>query len=481
MPLPQSNRLLPLATALLAIAAVTPVVPGVRADSLGTWSYTARMKDARSDHTATLLADGQVLIAGGVGDGAAAIVSAELFDPRTGVWRPTGRMLGTPQLNTATTATLLPDGQVLVAGSLQSPNAELYDPNKRTWKSTGNMMTDRFGHTATLLPDGRVLITAGCGDTCGLLSSAEVYNPRSGLWAMTGSMLAARMDHTATLLPDGRVLAAGGCTSCIPLASAEIYDPHTGTWTATGPMHDARYGHTATLLPNGKVLVAGGCCASGFALDTAELYDPHSGTWAVTGHMIAARASHTATLLTSGKVLVTGGWDQGSFSSLSSAELYDPETGTWAAAADMTTGRRQHTATLLPSGRVLVAGGVSCDPNPPVTCHRTASAEMYAPSARPLTMVIHVPSHSAFSQGPLTARIDTAPHVRVVFMLTVQGIPGRATYRVTLYGTTDSQGQLIAAVRSHYVPSRPTLALLTVMARTVSGTTTQTVTVTLVH
>jgi len=136
-----------------------------------------------------------------------------------------------------------------------------------TWTATGSLITARYPHTATLLPNGKVLV-AGGQDYSTIFASAELYDPASGTWTATGSLNTGRHSHTATLLPNGQVLVAGGPgTNGVTTASAELYDPASGTWMATGSLNTARFQHTATLLPDGKVLVAGG---SG---DTsAELY-----------------------------------------------------------------------------------------------------------------------------------------------------------------------------------------------------------------
>ena len=174
------------------------------------------------------------------------------------------------------------------------------------WKPTAAMHTARSGHTATLLPSGQVLVAGGGGEVG---SPTEVYNPVTGQWALTGALNTPRVVHTATLLPSGQVLVAGGWWGQIlTLASTEVYDPVTGQWTLTGALHTARFAHTATLLPSGKVLVTGGAdwsAAAPFA--TAELYDPATGQWTLTGALHTARSDHTATLLPSGQVLVAGG------------------------------------------------------------------------------------------------------------------------------------------------------------------------------
>ncbi|MGH8094559.1 MAG: kelch repeat-containing protein [Chthoniobacterales bacterium] len=185
------------------------------------------------------------------------------------------------------------------------------------FEATGSLATAREFHTATLLPNGMVLVAGGNGN---FLASAELYDPATGTWTATGSLATARALHTATLLPNGMVLVAGGVGNPGYLASAELYDPATGTWTATGSLATGRDYHTATLLPNGMVLVAGG--SDNNALASAELYDPATGIWTATGSLATARYYHTATLLSNGMVLVAGGVDNTN-SPLASAELYD--------------------------------------------------------------------------------------------------------------------------------------------------------------
>ena len=139
-----------------------------------------------------------------------------------------------------------------------------------TFTGTGSLNTARDVHTATLLPNGQVLVNGGYNST-GILASAELYDPGTGAWTATGSLNTAREYHTATLLPNGRVLVNGGDNSATGyLASAELYDSGTGAWTATGSLVTAREYYPATLLPNGRVLVSGGF--NGIALNSAELY-----------------------------------------------------------------------------------------------------------------------------------------------------------------------------------------------------------------
>jgi N-acetylneuraminic acid mutarotase len=353
--------------AVLRVGSVT----GTAAPSAVTegWGLTASMTAVRSLHTAILLANGKVLVAGGDDNKGCPTASAEIYDPVAGTWTATGSMT---VARTSHTATLLPNGTVLVAGGSSSTavggvgeqaSAEIYDPVAGTWTATASMTISRIYHSATLLPNGTVLVTAGMGRTAGgsvvIQASAEIYDPVAGKWSATGSMAIPRDYHTATRLPNGSVLVVGGEGGWHTpgTTGAEIYDPAAGIWTLTGSMTMARYLHTATLLPYGTVLVAGGfnqIRGTAAYIASAEIYDPAAGTWMVTGHMTTARYCHIAMLLPNGTVLVAGG---GGPEELSSAEIYDPVAAMWTAVESMTTARGNYTATLLPNETVLAAGG----------------------------------------------------------------------------------------------------------------------------
>ena len=321
------------------------------------WTSTGSMATARHYHTATLLDSGKVLVAGGVPASSAYtgtwLASAELYDPATGTWSATGSLATS---RTDHTATLLPSGKVLVVGGSTRDytgdhvlaSAELYDPATETWTGTGSLVTARCVHTATLLKSGKVLVVGGWSP--GVVANVELYDPATGTWSATGSLVMAQAHwgDTATLLDSGQVLIAGGHEFDGTNDGAELYDPATETWSVTGSTYRAY--HTATLLKSGMVLVSGG---SPFA--SSELYDPATGTWTRTGSLAADEPIwHTATLLNSGRVLVVGGWGAGA---LASAELYDKNSGTWSDAGVLAQARRFHTATLLLTGHVLVAGG----------------------------------------------------------------------------------------------------------------------------
>ncbi|OJT21393.1 hypothetical protein BO221_26590 [Archangium sp. Cb G35] len=332
------------------------------------WTSTASTAASRSGHTATLLPDGKVLVAGGTGSSGPP-ATAEVYGPATGSWSATGSMLS---VRGSHTATLLSDGKVLVTGGSSASDtplvtAEVYDPAKGTWSAVGYMGSARSNHTATRLPDGKVLVAGGYGRSPVYLATAEVYDPATGTWSATGSLMSSRYGHTATLLPDGKVLVVGGYGVGSTLLLAEVYDPATGTWSAAGPMTSSRYGLTATLMLDGKVLVAGGNDSRLAYLATAKVYDPATGTWSATRSMAMPHSGHTATLLPDGKVFITGGTNG---TAPPAAEVYDPALDTWSSAGSMASFRRHHTATLLPGGKVLVVGGEGAG---------MSSAELYTP------------------------------------------------------------------------------------------------------
>jgi len=340
-------------------------------EGLSSTSTAGSLYDAIYSQTATLLPNGLVLLAGGYNDGAEPW--AQLYNPATGTWTTTGSMV---TARYAHTATLLTNGLVLVAGGLNGTsitNAELYNPATGTWTPTGGLNFPRAQHTATLLPNGQVLVTGGQIDG-GVYSSAELYNPANGTWSITSPMDTAAYGQTATLLTNGMVLVAGGQdNSDNYLTNAQVYCPGPQTWTPVGPMNTARQYHTATLLPDGQVLVAGGLSTTNSYLTNAEMYNPSSQTWTPTGALNTPRYYHTATLLPDGLVLAAGGLStNGSYAP--NMELYNPSTGTWTTTSPLNNARSHHTATLLPSGQVLIAAGANGVASP------LASSELAGPT-----------------------------------------------------------------------------------------------------
>jgi N-acetylneuraminic acid mutarotase len=349
----------------------------------GTWIATGSMRSARDGHTAAVLANGKILVAGGTNNGVA-LASAELYNPAAGTWASTGSM---HVARTLARTVQLSNGSVLVMGgcvndclSATIKSAELYNPIAGTFTATGSMVQARAEFGVTLLANGKVLVAGGCTayDANGCLAvtnKAEIYNPATGIWTTTGALRAARHAMTATLLPSGKVLVAGGATAAMDaINSSEVYDPVAKTWTLGLKMVTARSDYASIMLGTGKVLFMGGENINGVSIKNTELYNSSSGTFTATGGMTATREEHTAVLLANGKVLVSGGNKKTltTQTPLASAELYNPATGTWTATGSMSHARSGHTSTVLHNGNVVNAGGSDA-------VNELSSAELYTP------------------------------------------------------------------------------------------------------
>ncbi len=414
-----------------ARASLWPGVPSGKPVRVNAWFPTATgaMHTNRGRHTATLLDDGRVLIAGGlfgISDGFYCeptytwthLASAEIYDPRRGAF------LDAAPMSTARighTATHLRDGRVLVVGGSDgAPSAEIYDPAADRWQPASPPLAPRARHTATLLADGRVLITGG-EDGGSATSSTDLYDPASDTWARGPSLSTPRSDHQATLLRDGRVLITGGIAGVTTdfrhgftdgpvAATVELFDPAAATWSTAAPLADGVRRLTATLLADGRVLVTG---RSG----TADVYDPAADAWtAAPGKWGDTPATGTvdewgqgdyqvgrgvlgeaAARLPDGGVMVSGGLEHiyvaSSFGGTiceagaaahaqtvySRVQVYDPVTNTWSPARRLPSARGYHTVTSLQSGRLLVAGGYTFI-SLPYDAVSTDSAVVYRPA-----------------------------------------------------------------------------------------------------
>jgi TonB family protein len=302
---------------------------------------------ARLNHTATRLANGTVLLAGGSADTPTPhqVSTAQTFDWATRTIANTGALLTPRQSHTAT---LLTDGAVLIIGGVTAAghplgSAEIFDPSTGKFSSTGNLHTARQSHAAALLPDGRVLVCGGIGLDGKPLATAEIYDSRIKEFVPAGEMTRPRNDFSAVPLRDGRILLVGGDG-----VSAEIFNPESGAFSDTGNMNTARIGFGAALLKNGQVLIAGGRAPRGSAIATAELFDPATNSFHATGEMAWTGDRTSALLLKGGSVLVSGSSPQ--------TEIYDPASGTFNAGPLLTGAHGGDTATLLEDGSVLLAG-----------------------------------------------------------------------------------------------------------------------------
>ena len=268
----------------------------------------------------------------------------------------------------AHSATRLPDGKVLIAGGFREEgtteiaiaSAEIFDPFNRTFTPISDMNEPRNGHTATLLPNGKVLLAGGWNQQ-GRTGTAELYDPETRTFEYTGSLMTPRQGLSATLLKNGQVLIAGGDSARdTPQLIAELYDPATGMFVPTGSLNDGRFGHTATHLTNGKVLLIGGTSGKDNILASAEIYDPETGQFTSTSDATMVRYKHTAVLLQDGNVLIMGGADQRDWTGkYDSAEIYDVRMGTFRQISDMNWERFKlaEAAVLLSNGNVLIGGG----------------------------------------------------------------------------------------------------------------------------
>lgn len=382
MPLFAAPRVFAWIAPFLLLSAFSGPAPAPASKTAGTLLATGSMHTARASHTATLLPDGMVLIAGGFGGSGTEshpYASAELFDPASGSFRPGPAMV---VARSGHAAAKLADGRVLLVGGWSggagvTKTAEVYDPAKGSFTAVGEMTAARGEATATPLRDGRVLITGGVDREDRALASTEIFDPRTNTFSPGPAMTVPRGQHTATALADGSVLLVGGgscdCAGKVVYASAERFDPATGKFTPVGNLSTGRYKHTAVLLADGRVLVAGGSDARDWKglLASAEVYDPASHSFRALPSMSGARFKFPdgAVRLQDGEVLLAGG--------AAVPEVFIPGEGKFVPVqGSLESPRYFACATLLRDGRVLVVGGYS---EGPTGLPSTTKAWLYRP------------------------------------------------------------------------------------------------------
>ena len=408
---------------------------GAVAKGAGYWASTAPMSLPRYEAIVVGMANGKVLVAGGRSQTAPFVAydSAELWDPATGTWSPTGTMPSTRWLGSGTS---LPDGRVLITGGFTGMSltgagaaangqsvlrtALLYDPATGAFTSTGTMNIRRAIHSAILLPNGKVLAAGGrscsadaptaCNSTF-ITNTAELYDPAAGTWVRTSNNLGDGAENPNPGIPAtnatnatttqvgrhttalallatncgtncGKVLMPAGFSGATMQTTADRYDPATDTWAATRPVLAVAGGRSrqgAMPLQSGKVLLAAG--GTGVSTNTAELYDPASGadgSFALTGSLSTTRFNYRFKVLPDGTVLVAGG---NAAPVNGNAELYDPATGLWKSAGNMRNihGSSTSNGNSLEAVLLTTNCGANCGKVLVVGDSPTGAADLYTP------------------------------------------------------------------------------------------------------
>jgi hypothetical protein len=349
---------------VFVLLAVTTIPKNGHPGTLATAGVTTV---GRFSHTATLLENNKVLIAGGMERNGVWLDTGEVFDDATGRFIATARM---SSRRAGAMAVALPDGKALIAGGSDGSDknlasAEIYDPQTNSFSLTGSMNAPRAHGVAIFLPRiNKALIIGGAanGDHNDH-ASAELYDPATQRFSQTGSMRVPRAYFNAVLLRDGRVLVMGGMSSDLPNpnieASAEIYDPALGRFLPAGSMNVSRFKHGAALLPDGKVIVMGGQTGSSYGerLASTEIFDPATGKFQRGPQMKLPRYKlvNSVSRLKDRRILVGGGADQ--------PEIYDPAANDFTlVSGPQLDGFLFSTATTLSNGKVLLVNGYGRHP-----------------------------------------------------------------------------------------------------------------------
>lgn len=309
-------------------------------DDASGWSEASNLLQPRRGHSVAQLTGGRAIICGGIDSRRMLTASTEMLDTATGRWE---RAEPLPIAIAHTTLTTLADGRVLLTGGLAGSEAAsfpdeevrgnqaepvpltyIFDSQRASWSAAAPMNDARVGHSATLLTDGTVLVVGGEGGTtladdmeAGFYfnSLVERYDPATNTWSTAGRIPEPRRDHSATRLEDGRVLIFGGLVEPVgvPTSSAVLFDPDSSVWIPLDHRGPRRWAHSATRLSDGRVLIAGGYDPRGdgvidFTLSSSFLFDPRTSAFVLGPQLPRSRGGHGAVLLENGSVLLFGGY-----------------------------------------------------------------------------------------------------------------------------------------------------------------------------
>ncbi len=371
------------------------------------WRNISSLGIARANPATVVLKNGDILVAGGLIATGTPTATTEIFNLTKSVWKPGPTM---QSARVGHTATLLGDGTILIAGGETgrgaTASAELLNASAGFSAPLPSMSFAREAHAAILLQNGKVLVTGGSDFAGSTWFQAELYDPSRHGWLPGGSMIKPRVFLTLQSLPGGDVLAIGGDST----GTSERYSPATNVWSGLLQMNSKRYSSNSVTLTDGRILVAGGII-NGSALSTAELFSPRGSSWTNTGNMSLGRGMFSLTVLKTGDVLAAG--SKSGSGTTNTTERFHPDNGTWTAAPPMHKSRGAQGYAVSPNGTVIEIGGYT---GPAITSSVEALMPFTKPVikpeiCRPIDIVPLVRNASGFrgnSENGLIAKLEAA-------------------------------------------------------------------------